>query len=334
MARTREAWARSAVAVVLILGGMFVVLALRGCGLVRAPRGPGRAGADPVVAVLVTSSGKVVKLPLEEYVRGVVAAEVPALFHPEALKAQAVLARTLAVRRMRAFGGAGLEGGAEADLSDDATKGQAWMADAQLKARWGQSDFRRYWERVAAAVAATKGLIATYQGAPIDPVYHSTCGGRTENAEEVWTAVVPYLRSVICPADGHARDYTRLAEFTFAELEARFGAAAGSLRAATKVRARAVVEVIRRSSTGRATLVRVGERTVTGSEFRRVLGLRSTLLTVVLGDGRVTITTTGYGHGVGLCQYGADGLAKRGETFGQILSHYYQGVEIRPLSQR
>lgn len=317
----------------LVLVCVFVLPAIivRGCSAGPFGRRFQRVSDGPPVTVYIESTGKTQSMPLEEYVKGVVAAEVPALFHVEALKVQAVLARTLAVRRLRLLGGKGLEGvsGVSADISDNPVKGQGWVSEQALKAKWGTLNYYRYWARISEAVDATAGQIAVYLGKPIDPVYHSTCGGRTENSEDVWANVVPYLRSVECTTDTHAKNFTETREFALGEIESKFALKAGSLKAALGTRS--PVEVTSRTPTGRAKVLRVGDRTVPANDFRTALALRSTQMKITLRDSVVTITTTGYGHGVGLCQYGADGLGKQGKTFEEILKHYYKGVSLRKV---
>ena len=326
---------------VLVLLCVFIIPALivRGCAAGPLGRGPGKASDGPPISVYIESTGQTVKMTLEEYVKGAVAAEVPALFHVEALKVQAVLARTLAVRRMRLLGGPGLEGVPGADISDSPAKGQGWASEQQLRARWGAVNYYRYWARVTQAVEATNGQVVLYGGQPIDPVYHSTCGGRTENSEDVWSNAVPYLRSVECTTDTHAKNYTQSVEFSLSDLERKFGVKAGVLKAMAAGAGasgaggtvKGPVEITKRTATGRAREVRVGDKTVNANDFRSVLNLRSTQMALTLRDGKLAITTTGYGHGVGLCQYGADGLAKQGKTYEEILKYYYKGVTIRRI---
>lgn len=271
---------------------------------------------------------------LEEYLKGVVAAEMPAAFHPEALKAQAVAARTVTVRRLLRYGGKGSKYDPSADFSDDPVEGQAWLSQRDLRRRWGWRAYSANWAKVSRAVEETKGLILTYQGRPIDAVYHSTSGPRTEAAQDVWGRAVPYLQSVACPYDRHSPRYRQTVRFTPGELARRLGVrlpgqgVAGTLPVATGGQG---VQVLERSSGGRAKLIRAGDVIFRGEEFRRRLGLRSTHLALWESKGHVLIETVGYGHGVGLCQYGADGMARQGADFRRILQHYYKGVEIRRL---
>lgn len=313
--------------VVLVLPALVV----RSCdseGPLRVPSPP--AGEDGLwVRVLVDPTGATLRLPLEEYVKGVVAAEMPASFDLEALKAQAVVARTCAVRRMRALGGAGVPGGADVRTSVE-QGGQAWLSRDDLLERWGRVDFDANWARIEEAVQATQGLIVTYSGLPVDPLYHSTCGGRTENSEDVWQEALPYLRSVLCPADGHSPHAARTAyTFSLTDIAASLGGEVGALRVAAGNRP--FLQVVAVTPAGRARTVRVGDQMWRATDFRLLLGLPSTAFTVELTGDQARFQVTGWGHAVGLCQYGADGLARAGKDYRAILRHYYTGVEIEPL---
>jgi len=311
---------------VLVLPALIV----RFCRGPEAAPAPAPTATGPWVRLLVDPDGTVLRLELEEYVRGVVAAEMPAAFELEALKAQAVIARTYAVRRMRALGGAGVPGYPEADVRTALDRGgQAWLSREELLHRWGPIQFHLHWARIEEAVAATRGLIVTFGGLPIDPVYHSTCGGRTENSEDVWQEALPYLRSVTCTTcrhSPHAERTTRTLDVE--EIVARLGGEPG-LRATAA--GRPLIQVVQTTATGRARTVQVGDRRFRAADFRLLLGLPSTNFRVELAGSQVRFTLTGYGHAVGLCQYGADGMARQGRSYEEILRHYYSGVDITPL---
>ncbi len=279
---------------------------------------------DLTVRLYLKEEKKTITLALEEYVKGVVAGEMPANFHPEALKAQTVAARTVVVRRLKRFGGAGYPG-TGADLSNDVNDSQAWLSKKQLIAKWGLWNYYRNWSKITAAVDATAGLILTYDGRPIDALYHSTSGPRTANAEEVWGTPVPYLKSVPCSFDQHSPRYRQEQVFTIEDLFSALGNGGKPPAAGFSLR------ILDRTASGRVNTVQIGEKVYRGVDLRSRLGLASTNFTVHRQEGKVVFTTIGYGHGVGLCQYGADGLAKKGKTFQEILHHYYRGVEIRKL---
>jgi stage II sporulation protein D len=263
--------------------------------------------------------GKIYRLGLEEYLVGAVAAEMPARFSLEALKAQAVAARTITIRRMLRFGGKGCSHCRGADLCDDPDECQAWLSGGNLRKRWGEREFPGLYRKIRQAVRETAGIIMTYQNRPIDAVFHSTCGVGTADAGEVWHNNVPYLRSVSCNYDHHSPRYRNQAVFTWGELGKRLHLPENSL---TQIKIKTV------TSRGRVLLLTMGRYGITGNEFRRVLHLTSNCFTWRKFNNGLVFTSIGYGHGVGMCQYGADGMAKAGWGYQRILEHYYQGVRL------
>jgi len=299
------------------------------------PPKPVRAGGGEMlqIRVFLPNQGKVLALGLEEYVKGVVAAEMPAEFELEALKAQAVAARTYAVRNMRQFGGPGAPDRADADVTADyRQQGQAWLDEAALRSKWGAA-FERYWEKIGQAVDETRGLIATYGGEPINAVFHSSSGDRTASAKEVWGFDCPYLKSVPSPWDRLAPRYSEIKEIPFSEAERRLGPEAGVV-AAAKIGNGEVAKVLARTDSGRVERARVGSKVFSGAEIRDKLELRSANFVfepTPASRDVLIVRTIGYGHGVGLSQYGANGMAKEGRDFRQILSYYYTGVSLKNI---
>lgn len=316
-------------------------LLVRGCDL-GAPR---RAVPGPTIRVYNHVTRQIMKLPLEDYLKGVVAAEMPAAFHIEALKAQAVTARTFAVKRLVAFGGEGCKAHSGSDICTDPNHCQAWISANEALARWGYINFFRYWRKISLAVDATRDLVITYQGELIDAVYHSNCGGATENSEDVWSVGKPYLVSVKCDFGQDAPNYRETKTFTFAQLERLLGTRMFSDRKISQTVAGKAISVIARerldrplsivatTKTGRIKTIKVGTKVLSGEELRDALGLRSTRITWKVSGDRVHFTTTGYGHGVGMCQYGANGLARRGKNFEEIIKYYYKGVSLTEISR-
>lgn len=318
-----------------ILAAVIIVptLAVRGWDLLAPPRRHAATGSgeNTVIRVYLADVNRTVAMDLEEYVKGVVAAEMPAEFAPEALKAQAVAARTYAVRRMAPFGGAGLAGHPDADIGTSHEDGQAWLSEAQLRQRWGPFNYYRYWQKISQAVDETRGLIITYQGEPINAAFHSTSGKRTADAKEVWGTDVPYLKSVPCRWDQQSPRYRDTKEYTLAELEARLGADTGVMAAAQSGGGE-WAQVLAYTDSGRVDRIRLGSKNFRGAEVRQRLDLRSTNFTWELSGDKVVFHTIGYGHGVGLCQYGANGQAKEGRNYREILQYYYTGVDIKHLT--
>ena len=180
-------------------------------------------GESIPVTLVVRSEQKVYRLDLEEYLIGVVAAEMPAKFELEALKAQAVAARTVAIGRLKRFGGRGTRYNAMADFSDDPGESQAWLGRNQLKVKWGRWDFASYHRKVRQAVMATAGIIMVYQQKPIDAVFHSTCGIGTEAAADVWNNAIPYLQRASCGVDQHSPRYHQRVFYSWNEVARLFG---------------------------------------------------------------------------------------------------------------
>ncbi len=285
---------------------------------------------DVPIHVYISDLGKVVEMNLDDYIKGVVAAEMPAEFEPEALKAQAVAARTYAVKNMLAFGGKGVPEYPGADVSADFKQGQAWLSETQLKARWGPFNYDRYWAKVSRAVDETHGEIITFNGEPINAVFHSTSGERTASAKEVWGYDYPYLQSVACTWDQKSPRYSDSKEIPLAEIEQRLGPDAGVMAAAQNGNG-AVAGIIDLTASGRVDKVRIGSKVFSGLDVREKLELRSANFTVEQKADKLVFKTIGYGHGVGLCQYGANGMAKEGRDYRKILTYYYTGVELKNI---
>lgn len=285
------------------------------------------------LSVYVVSEQKLRTMSLDDYVKGVVAAEMPAEFEPAALAVQALVARTYAVSRLVSQGGKGCVLHAGADICTDPTHCQGWLSEADLRKAWGYFGFYSYWAKIGTAVQTTAGMVITCKGQPIDPAYHSTCGGHTENSEDVWSSAVSYLRGVVCDSDGASPRLTETKEFTLAELEKALGAGAGTLTALQQGKGQ-IYQVVSATASGRVREIRVGDRVLTGAELRTALGLRSTKMDLSWNGSKLRVVTTGYGHGVGLCQYGANGLAVQGLGYEDIVAHYYTGVEITPITDR
>ncbi len=251
-------------------------------------------------------NGSVVKLELEEYLIGVVASEMPASFNSEALKAQAIVARTYALKRI-----------SENKTLTDTVSTQVYKDNTELKNLW-KNDFNKYYSKVKNAVESTKGIVLTYNGAYIDAVYHSTSNGMTEDAIYVWGNDIPYLKSVESKSDKNVSSYKREVTFTYEKLSNALN---------TEIN-KDTTFVLERNSSGRVTNVKVNDIKIKGTTFRSLLGLRSTDFTIELASDSVIITTYGYGHGVGMSQYGANSLANMGYSYKSILSHYYQNISF------
>lgn len=275
---------------------------------------------DPRVKVYIKEKKEVVEIPLEEYVKGVVAAEMPAAFSMEALKAQAIAARTNAVRRIQK--NALLPEGAH--VTDDYRRDQAYSSDEKLKQRWGVVEYRLNMNKISQAVNETKGQILTYNGEPIEALFFSTSNGKTENSQDYWGKALPYLRSVDSPWDKEAKHAVDTKTMPLEEFHRLLGIQA----VATSANQGNMIKVLETSASNRVKKIQVGNKVMSGPEFREALGLYSTDFSWKIEGNSITFTTRGYGHGVGMSQNGAEGMAKEGKTAREILAHFYQGATL------
>lgn len=291
-----------------------------------------RSGST-VVRLFVYETGNIIQLPLEDYVTGVVAAEMPAEFPAEALKAQAVAARTYILKRLKAGGVINTQHSG-ADVSDNCREGQAWISEEEMKKRWGKLGYYRYYYKIRQAVDETRGLAITCQGQLIEPVYHSSCGGKgTENASDVWKVDEPYLKGVTCPYDADPQPVrvVRLSpERVTKALKVNLNVIP-AIKSGEAGETASLMKVIDYTSSGRPKTVLLGEKTYPAAIVRDLLGLRSNDFDLKIDPKEVEVTTRGYGHAVGMCQYGAKGFAQHGYNYKKILKHYYSGVEIRKI---
>jgi len=282
-----------------------------------------------VVRLYRHDTGEVEVITLDDYITGVVAAEMPAEFHTEALKAQAVAARTYIVKRILA-GGVSNTCHPGADTCDNPSHGQAWLSRTVLKERWGALKYYHYYYKVRMAVDDTAGEIITFNGQPIDPVFHSACGGHTENSEDVWKYALPYLRGVDCLYES-VPESEQSVTMPLDKVEKALGVKLNTLAVAAGNGNAEPFRVVEQTAAGTPKVVVVDDKRLAAVDVRQKLGLRSTNFQWTINDGQVTIKTRGYGHGVGMCQYGAAGMAENGADYRKILNHYYTGISISKI---
>ncbi|MBM7566511.1 stage II sporulation protein D [Paenibacillus sacheonensis] len=276
------------------------------------------------VSVYLTKEKRIEKIPIELYVRGVLAGEMPVDFELEALKAQAIAARTYIYRRLLTGDRSGLTEKESAADVDDTVLNQVYISLGDLLNRWSGSAKDANLQKLNDAVEATKGQIVTYGGEPIQASFFSTSNGYTENASDYWDVDLPYLRSVASPWDkAISPNYQEKMTMKLKDVAAKLGVKASEVRN---------MRILDRTSGSRVKGVKVGGETFTGREIREKLSLASSDFTWTIDGDEINLLTRGYGHGVGLSQWGADGMAKDGATARQILAHYYSGTRIEQAS--
>lgn len=312
----------------LIGGGVFLVLWLIPLifGSIRNPFPKETATpkqnsltAQIPTEITLLHQGVPVILPLEEYLYGVVAGEMPASFETEALKAQAVAARTYTVNRAKSPN----KDHPDADVCSDSAHCKAYLTPQELSQKFEANP--SHLQKIRQAVDSTKSQVLLYGGEPISAVFHSTSSGMTENAQDVWGNAVPYLVSVPSEGEDASPRYQETKVFPFAEFQEKINA--GDKKVTFTDNPKNWFADWVRNQSGSVKNVSLCGVTFAGTELRSLLGLRSANFTVDITD-CVSITTKGNGHGVGMSQYGANHLAKMGYTYDEILKKYYTGVEI------
>lgn len=248
---------------------------------------------------VMRSSGQV-DLPLEEYLIGVVASEMPVTFELEALKAQAVAARTFV--NARGFN------------VDDTTASQVYKDNEQLRNQW-LDQYDDYYEKVKQAVEETAGQILVYNNEPITAAFFSSCANATNNAQDYWQNEVPYLQSVPSPWDQESTDIVRSVDVDEYTLVNYLGSSE--------------ITILSLYDNGYVKEVQAGGTVYTGRQIREKLGLASSCFTIEKIDNGLRFVTYGSGHGIGMSQHGAQGMALAGYTYDEILLHYYTGAEIK-----
>jgi len=306
----------AAIAVLMIL--LFAIPLALIKGSEKKPEKDFKSDSELSIKVYMCDIDKVVTMNLEDYILGVVAGEMPASFHIEALKAQALAARTYTMLRMNRFGGSGCSNHPGAEICTDPAHCQAYKNPAAVK---------KDLDKLKEAVYGTAGEVIVYDNKLIDAVFHSTSGGKTENSEEIWENKVPYLRSVISQYEEHSPKYVTQQEISIDN----FIQSIKNLDPTAKINKKNIkneIKVLERSEGGRITKLKVGDKTFDGMDVRNALGLNSSNFNYTVGNSTIMFTVVGNGHGIGLSQYGADGMAKTGIGYKDIVMHYYQGVDI------
>lgn len=271
------------------------------------------AEEENIVKVQDTKTKDIATYKMEEYLVGVLAGEMPASFEEEALKAQAIASRTFAYYKV---GTSSLE----YDLTNDLTS-QVHITDEQMQLKWGE-EYEYYLERIKKAILATKDMVLTYKGEVISSYYYSMSNGYTENAELVFNIPKDYLKSVESKEDIENENFQVTKIMSIRDFCQKLG---------INCDPGIVIENLERTSAKRVKSIRINGIDFIGTDVRRLLDLRSTDFDIEI-ENDVYITTRGYGHGVGMSQYGAQYMASSGYTYEDILKHYYQNVEIQNIN--
>lgn len=253
------------------------------------------------------SNGSVINLNMTDYLIGVVSSEMPASFNLEALKAQSVLARTYALKAKQT-----------GKKLTDTVSTQSYIDIDQMKNKWGNS-FNTYYNKIKNAVENTNGEYLSYNGNYIEALYHSTNNGKTESSLDVFGNYYPYLISVSSEYDKNASSYLRTINMPLDTISNKLGLSLNS---------DSVISILSYTDGGNIKEININGNNFSGKKVRELLGLRSADFDISISDNNANITTRGYGHGVGMSQYGANGMANAGYGYKDILSHYYPGTTL------
>ena len=270
--------------------------------------------SNTMVRIKREETGNIDIIPLEDYVIHVIAGEMPVEFEMEALKAQAVASRSYVMYQIVK------NQNSEYDVVDTVMN-QVYLDDDYLKSTWNEN-YENYMNKIKEAVLSTSYEYITYNGELAEALFFSTSSGVTENSEDVFLSRVEYLRSVQSPYDSISPAFNLNVDYTYDVFCSLLG---------IKYSTNLDIEVLDKTSTGRINKIRINEKVFSGSDIQYLLNLKSTNFQINQYNNKVYIKTSGFGHGVGMSQYGAEGMAEAGFTYDQILKYYYTGVEIEKI---
>lgn len=268
--------------------------------------------SNSIVRVYRQNLDRIDRIPIEEYVVGVVSGEMPVSFEIEALKAQAVASRSYVMYQIKK------NKNKEYDVVDTVNN-QVYLDVEGQKEKW-KDNYVSSVNKIKEAVIDTSGEYLVYDGNVVEAMFFSTSTGMTENSEEVFSSEVPYLRSVVSTWDEISPAYNDTKKFSKDEFYKLLG---------LSYKENLKFNVINTTSTGRVIDLIINDEYFTGKEVCSKLKLRSTFFDIIEFDDAIVVNTKGFGHGVGMSQYGAQGMAKEGYKYNEILKYYYSGVEIK-----
>lgn len=275
------------------------------------------------IGLLHAKTGEIEKINLDEYLYGVVSAEMPADFEMEALKAQAIVARTYTMYKI--INGNKKHG--DADICDDSACCQAWISKEDRLAKWEEDEREYKWNKIVEAVNATAGRIITYNNEPINAFFHANSGGKTETPINVWGGNnYPYLQAVETSGEENYNQYASEVELTKQELIDKIKETHSNIK--IDYNKADEIKIIDYTEGGRIKSIKFGNVSLSGVEARKIFGLKSANFSIEIDGDKIRFKVLGYGHGVGMSQTGSDSLAKQGKNCEEIIKHFYQGVEI------
>lgn len=279
------------------------------------------------IKLLHEKTGEVEEIELDKYLYGVVSAEMPAYYDMEALKAQAIVARTYTIYKIKTGGGKH----ENADICDNSSCCQAWITKEDRLSKWDEEKREEYWNNIVTAVDSTIGKIITYEGEPINAFFHSNSGGNTEIPLNVWGGSgYPYLQVVATAGEDVYSQYSSEVVLTKTEIIEKIKAMHSEFE--IDFSKSDAIQVLENTASGRVKTIKFGNVNLSGVEARTIFGLKSANFSVEqIEDDKIKFKVIGYGHGVGMSQTGADAMAKQGSSYEDIIKHFYVGVKIEDI---
>lgn len=277
------------------------------------------------IRLLHVESSNVEEVNIDDYLCLVVSAEMPASYNIEALKAQAIVARTYTIYKILN------KKHNNADMCDDSTCCQAWISKEDRLAKWEESQREANWKKIEDAVYSTRGMIVTYNNQVINAFFHSNSGGVTEIPINVWGGDgYPYLQSVTTSGEDNYTQFSSEIVLTNEQLIEKLKSKYDDI--SIDFSNQEDINILEHTESGRVKTIKFGNHNLSGVEARTLLGLKSTNFQIEYQDGKIKFVVTGYGHGVGMSQTGADSMAKQGNNYEEIIKHFYTGVEIKDVN--
>ena len=273
-----------------------------------------------VIKLLLSESNQVVTLSMNDYIKGVLLGEMPVTYELEALKAQAIVARTYTMYKLK--NNPNIH--ENANMCDDINCCQAYKTKEYAFSSWDDNEEQEKWRKLEDAVNQTSNLVITYSGEIIEAFFHAHSGGKTENIKYVWgDSEIPYLKSV----DGNeGENYQDSKTFTKSEFKELLSEKIPQFNVENSK-----IKIEDYTGSGRVNNLKINDVEIKATELRKMIGIKSTNFRIEESGEKITFYTVGYGHGVGMSQYGANQMAKEGKTCEEIIKHYYTGVEINKI---
>ena len=287
-------------------------------------------GKINMIKLLIVSTGEIKEIHLDEYIKGVVASEMPAEYHEEALKTQALVARSYTLNKLENNSGVILPEHNGADMCDNYSHCQAWISKEERLSKWPEENREEYWSKISLSVDSTKGEIITYNSKVINALFHANSGGKTESSVDVWGGVLPYIQVVETISENDYSQYSSRVELNKEDFLTKLKEKYSQFE--IDFNSENCIKITEYTDGGRVRSVNMGNITLSGIDVRTIFELKSANFIVNVNGDNIIFEVTGYGHGVGMSQTGANTLAKQGKNYKEIIQYYYKDVNVEQVN--